>query len=492
MRTKPCVGENEVCSVSQLEATIHGATHFSNSSLRRKTTRNRKLLGELHSDSGAYVIISRCNFLTKPLQRFVEICLVFLLVLPAQAEIRVGLAVADITPPIGGLTTGYSSAKPTDGVHDPVSARVVLLSSPAAQVALVSCDLCIFNSEWLHEQMPALGIDRLLLMNTHTHAGPKMSQDDFPSPESPWRKTAEERILAAIKQAQSSQFVGYFAASESAIQLGYNRLVHRGEFSETHFENPERIPYGHVAPEVGVIRVTDAENRVRAILFHYACHPVVLGPRNLKISADYPGVVRRILEEKYGADCTAVFIQGGAGDINPLFLARGDSRENDFEVVERMGELLATEVQRALAFIDETPGKSNQFLAQSSEASFRHRFEPDQSLTLGVTSLLINDDIGIVTMPGEPFHKFQLDVRRQAGLEHAFLFGYCCNGAYSWPSYIPDLVSAGRGGYGASDTTKAEVGSGERLVNDGLVQLLKLRGRLKPQPQRHTFKPASE
>ena len=96
-----------------------------------------------------------------------------------HAEILVGLSQTDNTPPPGGLTTGYSSAKPTDGVHDPVTARVVLLKSEQSYVALVSCDLCIFNSSWLHEQMPELGIDRLLLMNTHTHAGPKMSQDDF-------------------------------------------------------------------------------------------------------------------------------------------------------------------------------------------------------------------------------------------------------------------------------------------------------------------------
>ena len=40
----------------------------------------------------------------------------------AYGEIRVGLAETDITPPIGGLTAGYSSAQPTDGVHDRVVA----------------------------------------------------------------------------------------------------------------------------------------------------------------------------------------------------------------------------------------------------------------------------------------------------------------------------------------------------------------------------------
>lgn len=415
--------------------------------------------------------------------------------LQASADIRVGLAQADITPPPGGFTTGYSSAKPTDGVHDPVTARVVLLESNARSIALVSCDLCIFNSAWLHEQVRALGINDLLLMNTHTHAGPRMSQDDFPSEEQPWRRTAEERILAAVKQAQSSTFKGFFSASESQIQLGYNRLVQRGDFAVTHFENPERIPYGSVDPQVGVIRITDESESVRAVLVMYACHPVVLGPRNIKISADFPGVTRRIVEEELSkqqdesidSQPMCVFIQGGAGDINPLFLARGDSREHDFDVVERMGSLLATEVLRALSFLDKPQGRSDSLEFASSQFSFQHRFEADKKVDLGVSTLLINDDIAVVTLPGEPFHKFQLDIRNQANVPHMYLFGYCCNEGYDWPSYIPDLVSAARGGYGASDTTKAEVGAGERLINRGLVQLFKLQGRLKEEAQRHTF-----
>jgi hypothetical protein len=408
-----------------------------------------------------------------------------------RAEIRVGLAAVDITPPIGGLTTGYSSAQPTDGVHDEVSARVLVLESGQQCVALVVCDLCIYNSPWLHEQMADIGVDQLLLMNTHTHAGPKLSQEDFPSAEQPWRATVDQRLLDGIKAAKEKMFRGYFSASSSNIQLGYNRLVHRGDYSVTHFENPQRIPYGQVDPQVGVIRVTDDKQRVRAVLVNYACHPVVLGPRNRKISADYPGVMREIIESDYEEDCLCIFIQGAGGDINPLMMARGEDRDPDFEVVTAMGESLAAEVQRALSFIKDVPGESESLAMASFRESFRHRWEQDQKLELGVSTLLINHQIAVITMPGEPFHHFQVDFRNKANVKHSFLFGYCCNGPYDWPRYLPDLLSAARGGYGASDTTMAEVGAGERLVNQGLVQLFQLQGRLKDTPQRHTFDPAT-
>ncbi|MGN6133268.1 MAG: neutral/alkaline non-lysosomal ceramidase N-terminal domain-containing protein [Aureliella sp.] len=405
----------------------------------------------------------------------------------AGGEIQVGLAKADITPPIGGLTAGYSSAKPTEAVHDPITARVMVLKSDDACVALVACDLCVYNSATLHDRVKSLGVDTLLLMNTHTHAGPKMNQDDFPSVEQPWRQTVDDRILEAIQRAQSSLFKGYFASSESHIQLGYNRLVQRGNVAVTHFENPQRIPYGSVDRRVGVLRVTDENEKVRAVIVNYACHPVVLGPRNRQLSADYPGVMRQIVEEGLGDDCMCIFVQGGGGDINPLIMARGETREKDFDDVRTMGELLAVEVQRALAFAKEVPGVSGNFRASTRQLQFRHRFKPDEELTLGVTALLINDAIGIITLPGEPFHHFQVDFRSKAGLKDAYLFGYCCDGPYPWPSYLPDLQSAARGGYGASDTTQAEVGAGERLVNQGLVELFTLQGRLLPEAKRHTF-----
>jgi hypothetical protein len=403
------------------------------------------------------------------------------------AGIRAGVARVDITPPAGGLTAGYAGAPPTDGVHDPLSARVLVLASGKSTAALVVCDLCTFNSKWLHEQMPALGIDRLLFLNTHTHAGPKLDQDDFPSKGEPWRETIERRVLDAIRRAKEDMFDASFRADEGSLQLGYNRLVRRGDVAVTHFENPEHIPFGPVDPTVGVIRVTDDKSKVRAVLVAYACHPVILGPRNRKLSADYPGVLRERVEEKLGEGATCFFIQGGGGDINPLLMARGEDRGGDFDIVERVGRRLADEVLDVLKGMKDRPGASDRLAVASRAITVKDRWHPEKDVALGVTTLLINDDIAIVTMPGEPFHQFQVDVRRKAGVPHAYLFGYCCDGPYAWPSYLPDLLSAARGGYGASDTTRAEVGAGERLVDAGLVQLFTLQGRLKAEPRRHVF-----
>lgn len=404
-----------------------------------------------------------------------------------EAGIRAGLASVDITPPLGGRLSGYSPGQITTKVHDPLMAKVLVLESTQSTVALVTWDVCEFQSPWLRDQMPALGIDRLLLLSSHTHAGPNLYQRDFPSGEKPILRITEEKILSAVREARSNLFPAHFAAGEGSIQLGYNRLVPQpGGWSLTHFENPERIPYGPADPVVGVIRVTDDNGAVRAVLVSYACHPVVLGPKNTWISADYPGVMYRKVEEELGGGAMCLFFQGGGGDINPLFLARTGEPEDDFPLVERMGLILADEVLETLDGMKDVPGRSEQMLSSSKTIMAERRWEEGEPLRFGVTAILINNGIGIVTMPGEPFQFFQRSLRDRAGLPHAFLLGYCDDSYQDWPNYyLPDIQSAARGGYGASDTGIAAVGTGERLLNEGLIQLYELRGRLRDEPMRH-------
>ncbi|RJP32564.1 MAG: hypothetical protein C4527_05930 [Candidatus Omnitrophota bacterium] len=400
-----------------------------------------------------------------------------------EARIMAGIAQTDITPPIGGRTWGYAAAKPTDGLYDRLMARVLILQSSDTTAALVSWDVCEFQSPWLRDHMPEMGIDTLLLFNSHTHAGPDLSQSDFPSADKPWKRTIEERILEAIKEAQKNLFPAYIAAEKGSIPLGYNRLRRDPDgLATTIFNNLDRIPYGPVDPTVGILRVTDETGKIRVVLVNYACHAVVLGSENRKISADYPGAMARAVEQRLN-EVMCMFVQGG-GDINPLFMGRSGDPKEDYEPVLKMGNRLADNVMDTLDRMKDIPGKSQQFVTATEVLTVNHRWEREKTLRFGVTSILINHEIGIVTLPGEPFIKFQFDVRERAALPFAFLFGYCDNSYQDWPNwYLPDIEAAAREGYGASDAGIAEVGTGERLMNQGLIQLYTLRGMLHAEPK---------
>ncbi|MFT4641635.1 MAG: neutral ceramidase [Verrucomicrobiales bacterium] len=261
-----------------------------------------------------------------------------------------------------------------------------------------------------------------------------MRQDDFPSLEKPWHRTVEERILAAVAEAQKSLFPAHFAVSTGELQLGYNRLVRQPEgHAVTHFENPERIPHGPVDPTVTVMRLTDDTNAVRLVLVSYACHPVVQGPRNSKISAGYPGVLLAMIEDSVGNDSKCVFLQGGAGDINPLMIPRSKEPQEDFAFVKTMGTLLGDKVLKILDSLEAVKGRSDSLDLRSKIIEVDHRFIAQKTVTLGVSSILINGEIGIMTMPGEPFHLFQEYLCDRAALPHTLFLGYCRNGGYPCP-----------------------------------------------------------
>ena len=402
-----------------------------------------------------------------------------------EPAIQAGSAEVDITPPLGCPMWGYGSRKEgADGVLDPLLAKVLVLQSKETAIALVSWDVCEFQLPRLRGRMESVGIDELLLLCSHTHAGPNLNLDDFPSKEKPWRQTVEDRIFEAIVKAKQNRFPAYIAASEGSIQLGYNRLRRDPDgLATTLFENLDRIPYGPVDPTVGVIRITDGDGKIRVVLVNYACHPVALGPKNLKISADYAGAMYRKVEEELGGEAKCMFVQGCGGDINPLFMGRTGDSERDYSHVLRMGELLAGEVLGTLGRMKDARGESAQLLAQTKVLTVGRRWDPEQTMRLGVTSLLINGTIGIVTLPGEPFSKFQKDLRELSALPHAYIYAYCDNSYQDWPDYyLPDIASAARGGYGASDSGIAELGTGERLLNQGAIQLYTLRGMIRPEP----------
>ncbi len=107
-------------------------------------------------------------------------------VLAVKPAIYAGIARTDITPPMGSPMYGYSSrTEGAEGVLDSLMAGVLVLKSDEAAVALVSLDVGKFQSPWLHDQAQALGLDHILLLSSHTHAGPRFT-DDFPRPGATW------------------------------------------------------------------------------------------------------------------------------------------------------------------------------------------------------------------------------------------------------------------------------------------------------------------
>lgn len=404
----------------------------------------------------------------------------------AGKELTAGVARVEVTPPVGSPMGGYSAREgPSTGVHDPLYATVLVLKSAGMTVAIISCDLRSFPSERIitlaRERKLA---DQILIAVTHNHSGPLTWEDkSWPSPGRSWFADTEDKILQALETATKQMFPARIAAGFGEIYLGHNRRQVSADSKVTMlWRNAEKKPTAPLDPTVGVIRVDDATGKPRAIIVNYACHAVVLGPDNRLISADYPGyLARRIERELDGALC--LFTQGGAGDINP-YLDKQPVAQNGFGEAEKMGDALAAAALTVARKLKPPANDNARLLAAAEVLTFRDRWDSQKTVRAGLTTLLINDQIAIATLPGEPFVDLQIALRDKSEIPYTFLFGYTYSAGGEWIGYLPTIRAASEGGYGAGYNTRIEVGAGEALIDRHLVNLFTLSGRLQTSPSR--------
>jgi hypothetical protein len=409
----------------------------------------------------------------------------------AAGELKAGVARVEITPSTLMPMYGYSNRKcgPANGTHDPLFAKVLVLEAGGSRMAVVTADVGSLVSDNLRRDVASkLNIPVLLLSASHTHSAPAFLPFGSAPASSEEAKSylaeLERKIFGAIEKASQSMFPARLGVGKGSLQLGYNRLLLREDGrARALFDNLERVPYGPVDPELVLLRIEDADGRAKALLVHYAAHAVVLGPTSCKYSADYPGVIQSVVERELEGT-QVMFVQGGAGDINPLFQGRSGREADDFAVMEKMGQLLAAEVIRTNKLVKPLAPVVDPIKVRSELMTFGERWEKDKTMDVGITTILLGREIAIATVPGEPLHKLQKMWKDQADVPHPLFYGYTFSAGGTWAGYIPDLRSAAYGGYGADASTRIEVGAGEKIMLRHLTFLYELQGMWKDKPGR--------
>lgn len=417
------------------------------------------------------------------------------LALPVHARaadtLMAGIARVEITPASSMPMYGYANRKcgPSSGTHDPLLAKVLVLESGGTRVALVTADLGSLVTDTLRRDVATkLGIPTLLLAASHTHSAPSFlpfgSAPATSDEARAYLAELEGRIFGAVEEASRTMFPARLGVGRGSLQLGYNRLLLRDDGrARALFDNLDRVPYGPVDPEVVLLRVEDTTGKPRALLVHYAMHAVVLGPTSCKYSADFPGVVQSEVEQALEGT-QVMFVQGGAGDINPLFQGRSGSEEADFAQMTKIGHLLAGEVLRANARVTPLAPVTEPIAVKSEVLTFAERWEAGKTVEVGITTLLVGRELAIAAVPGEPMHRLQRMWKEQADMPVPLFWGYTYSAGGTWPGYLPDLRSAAYGGYGADASTRIAVGAGEQIMLRHLTHLYDLRGMWKGAPGR--------
>jgi len=100
---------------------------------------------------------------------------------------------------------------------------------------------------------------------------------------------------------------------------------------------------GPVDPEIGVLRLDREDGRTLAVVYNFACHPIQGVPSGGN-TADMTGFASTVIEENLSDGTIALFVQGCAGDINPI----GYKPVNRPRDAEPLGNLLGLSTLRAV------------------------------------------------------------------------------------------------------------------------------------------------
>jgi len=415
---------------------------------------------------------------------FVMIALLFSFALPLRAwsSLEVATGKVEITGPVGYPMGGYGARKGvSQGVHDPLMAKVLLIKAGDQQLGIVTYDSVGFRSTRIaKEAKEKLGIPFLLQISSHSHSAPVPKDRDNPEGD-PWVVSVEDKVLASLKAAQARFVPAQVSVIETKVLLGSNRRKVNPDGTVTMFwRNAERVPTSPIDPSVGILRFTDSRGKVLALVVNYACHAVVLGPDNLQYSADWPGFMYRYLEAKLGDPAICYWIPGAGGDVNP-FNDKQPVNQDGFGVAQKYGETMGDTVLAALSRMK--PAASDFRLQIGQEIfPFKERFDAQKNMPVQVTYALLGEDTGFVAIPGEVFVSHQIDLKARSPLRHTFLFGYANGGEGVGAGYVPTIEAAMQGGYGASYSTRIEVGAGERMIDRAIIWIYERLGKLRDVP----------
>jgi len=197
-----------------------------------------------------------------------------------------------------------------------LTARAMAIKKDAQTVVIVNADVCGLNDTftglikkeiYLKHQLPPSAI---FINSTHTHFAPVTQkwltwQEPNQMPDSTYLySTVKTGIIDAIGNALKNMVPAELSFGRGTTDIGYNRSLK---------DHPELYD-----PAVDVIRVNYTGTNTESYLFLTACHPVfsTAGTLHYTISANYPGVARKLVEERTRTS-NALFLQGTAGDVNP-------------------------------------------------------------------------------------------------------------------------------------------------------------------------------
>jgi hypothetical protein len=200
----------------------------------------------------------------------------------------------------------------------------------------------------------------------------------------------------------------------------------------------------------------DTNGRVIGSLIGFGCHPVCIYPfLSTTVSADYPGVATRLIEQTEGG--TSLFLLGLAGNTVPL--------RRDVRPCEQLGKALGGEAMKRLQMASASPDVA--LRTATREISLPCKADaPCPSFTTEIQVIRFGDAV-ILGLPGEILVEIGLAIKEKAGLDKLFVVTL----ANDVVGYVSPRQAYKEGGYEPTSATHLAEGTGEILIQQALALL---------------------
>jgi sugar phosphate isomerase/epimerase len=437
------------------------------------------------------------------------------------AELAAGIAVADITPPIGYRMSGYFRERLSTGTSNPLNAKAIVFHQGRERAALVFCDIIGLSLDVSSRaraqasKKTGIPVENILISATHTHTGPlyfgalrKHFHDltvakhgsDLRE-EVNYSSELVSKLVKVITQADAAvKPVRIEAGTAKQRGLSFNRRFHMKNGS-VRFNpgvlNPDIIRVaGPIDPEVGIVLFHKADGEsTDAAIINFALHLDTVG--GTKYAADYPFYLEQSLREKYGDEFVLLFGTGTCVDINHIDVTRKERLKTDHigktlaETVKAKAGYMKTITEPALAVQSEIVrvplqsygpekiawARENIKKVGAGKLSFLKQVEAykilavemrrGETIPLEVQVFRLSRDVAVVGLPGEVFVDIGLAIKRASPFPTTLVIELCQDA----PGYIPTKKAFTEGSYETVNSRIAP-GGGEMMLK-AAVRLLK-------------------
>jgi len=281
----------------------------------------------------------------------------------------------------------------------------------------------------------------------HTHSGPDtIDWFHFAPVDQQWLHTLLKQIAGAVWLASQRLQPASFELLTGEVPIGVNRRLCKEREGFRIGFNPD----GAVDQTLSALRLKAEDGSLLAAVVHHATHPVVLGGKSVVVSGDWCGEMCRLVEQTLGGTC--LYVNGGAGDINPR-VGAGRTYAEVLRVGRQAGgaaiELLSSEETDPVDGLD----------CARVELTVEHREHPyldvpqqrrlaaDGGLTTE-TQVLRLGPVSFISAPGECLVETGWRILERTRLKPALIAGY----TNDYVGYLPLPHIYEQGGYEPSAT----------------------------------------